>query len=291
VGLKNFFSWMFNLFASHKRIRFQETDSSKTSEPLGFWDTGPHKPIPVEETFQQFIRQIGGEVISDLVPKSPLFKNADFLFKSENVILELKEVETEFTKSEFFLNGLDKLCKRLFEENPKWKPYLFGGSEDYPTWFSTEYIRLLRPQISRILKKANKQLRETKQFFGINRSSGILIFVNDGFTGIDPDFVQSIACGLLVNDYSSIDCFLYLTVNRYIAIQGSDVPRIVWCPTYSDRAEDSLVDFVDDLGRKWFQFLDEKIGPFAHPGEETQDRSVLSGSKSIVIPQENPKDL
>jgi hypothetical protein len=283
VGLREFFDWIFNLLTRDKRLKPEKAE-------LGFWDIGPHKPIPVEEIFQQFVRQTGGEVVADLVSKSPSFKNADFLYRSDGIVLELKEVETEFTKAESFENGFRKLIERLFEENPDWKPIWFGGSGVYPPWFTTEYIRLSRPPISRILKKANKQIRETKDYFGIEKPSGILLFVNDGFTGIDPYLVQAMASDLLIDDYSSIDCFLYLTVNRYVAIRDSDVPRLVWWPTYSDRAHDSLVDFVDELGRKWFQFLDEKIGPFTLRDGETQDRSIFYGSKSIVIPKEGSEN-
>jgi hypothetical protein len=290
VRLRKFFDWIFSLLTSDKRLKHRNTGFSRASPIPGFWDIGPHEPIPVEETFQQFVRQTGGEVIADLVSKSPSFKNADFLYRSENVVLELKEVETEFTGTESFANGFERLLNRLIAENPDWRPSLLGGSGTYPSWFMTEYIRLSRPPISRILKKANKQLRETKDYFGIERSSGILLFVNDGFTGIDPYLVQAMASDLLVNDYSSIDCFLYLTVNRYVAIKDSDVPRLVWWPIYSNRIDDSLVDFVNDLGRKWFRFLEEKIGPFTLRDGETQDQSIFYGSKSIVIPKESSEN-
>ncbi len=40
-----------------------------------------------------------------------------------------------------------------------------GGENDYPDWFKIEFIRLARPSITRILKKANKQIKETKNIF------------------------------------------------------------------------------------------------------------------------------
>ncbi len=117
----------------------------------------------------------------------------------------------------------------------------------------------------------------------------MLIFVNDGFTGLEPHFVRAVACDLLAHSYSSIDCFLYMTINRYVEVAGSDVPRLLWMPSYSERADDSLAEFVDDLGRKWYDFLEAKIGPFAIPREEVPQgdgnaRTILS--RAIRLPNE-----
>ncbi len=172
-------------------------------------------------------------------------------------------------------------------EDPNWRPGLFGGTGDYPKWFYPQFVRLFRPPISRILKKANRQIRGTKQHFGITTATGVLFLVNDGFTAIGPDMVRALSASLLVNSYSSIDCFVYVTVNRYVEIPKSDVPRLVWAPTYSDRAPDPLVGFIDDLGRQWFRFLESKIGPFTLRNGETPHAEALRDSKSIVLPGEH----
>jgi len=183
--------------------------------------------------------------------------------------------------------GFDKLMKRLVAEDPTWRPALFGGSGTYPAWFYPEFVRIFRPPISRVLRKANRQLRETKEYFGRSGLSGALLLVNDGFTSLGPDLVRSLACNLLTTSYSSIDAFVYLTVNRYVEIQGSDVPRLVWAPTYGDHATDALHEFVNDLGRKWFTFFEAKVGPFTVDKWETDDPDAIRGSKAIVLPGEH----
>lgn len=260
------------------------------SSILGFWEGGPHDQISVEESWRQFVRSVGGEVVEDLLPEPRTFENADFLFRAFPMVVELKEVETEFGRSSAVSDGFRALIGRLMEEEPSWRPNLLGGSGDYPQWFSNEFIRLFRPPISRILKKANRQIRETKAHFEITASTGMLVFVNDGFTQLEPHFVRALACDLLVNSYSSIDCFLYMTVNRYVEVAGTNVPRLLWMPSYSERAPDSLVQFVDDLGRKWHEYLETKIGPFSIPHEEIaqgKDSSHTIRSRAIVLPHEN----
>lgn len=254
----------------------------------GFWDVGPHEPLPVEATWDEFVSISGGKRISDDLPKSPDFDNADYLFEQDAVVLELKEIETEFLRSKSARRGFEDLLTRLTAEDPSWRPLLLGGDGQYPAWFHQGFVRLARPAILRVLKKANRQIRETKEKFRINSPNGVLIFVNDGFTGLAPDLVHALACDALVHSYSSIDCFLYVTVNRYVEVTQSNEPKIIWNPSYSDRAPNELVTFIDALGRRWFDFLENKIGPYTSR-YEGGDRSILHGSKAIVIPGEEDR--
>ena len=140
-----------------------------------FWDGGPHDPIGVEPTWREFVRSVGGQVVEDLIPQPRTFENADFLFPSLQVVAELKEIETEFDRSVAFRDGFRSLIERVMKEDPIWRPLLFGGAGEYPKWFSRELIRLFRPPVSRVLKKANRQLRETKslQYQQADRHGGI----------------------------------------------------------------------------------------------------------------------
>ena len=117
----------------------------------------------------------------------------------------------------------------------------------------------------------------------------VLWTLGHGFSGLETHFVRALVSDLLTTSYSSIDCFLYITLNRYVEVAGSDIPRLLWMPSYSERAPDSLVLFVDDLGRKWFDFLESKIGPFSIPREEVPQGNNEAGillSRAIVLPSE-----
>ncbi|MHB8471342.1 MAG: hypothetical protein ACYDC8_00560 [Gammaproteobacteria bacterium] len=258
----------------------------KCPEPsIPFWDVGPHDhPLPVEIAWQEFVRVAGGDMVSSFLPEPRSFENADFIFKKAGVVAELKEVKTEFSASDAFRKGFEELMTRVMVEDPGWKPLLLGGTGNFPTWFNYEFVRLFRPPMSRVLKKANRQLRDTKKHFGIQSATGILLFANDGFTSVGPDLVRALATQLLQHSYSSVDCFVYITVNRYVEVQGSNVPRLIWAPSYSDRAQDSLVTFVDELGRLWFDFLEKKIGSFTARDTETANGDSLLGSKAILLP-------
>lgn len=253
---------------------------------------GPHAPLPVEAIWREFVRSVGGEVVEDWLPEPRTFANADFLFREAGIVAELKEIETEFSASKAFERAFEAMMERLLREDPEWKPPAYGGSGSFPTWFGQEYLRIFRPPISRTLRKANKQIRETKNHLALDKPSGILILVNDSFITLEPHFVYMIAADLLSSSYSSIDCLLYLTVNRYVEVEGSDLANLLWLTAYSDRAEDSLADFVDQLGRQWFDFLQTKIGPFTdhsiipHSKDSAQMRTnaILVPGDELVLP-------
>ena len=252
----------------------------------GFWQNAPPEPVPVEPLLQRFVRSLGGLVVQDEIPEPRNFQNADFAFLDQGVIAELKEIKTEFSSTAAFRDGFKTLMHRLFEEQPEWRPALFGGDSTIPGWFHPELVRLCRPPLSRILKKANRQLRETKIHFGVTSETGMLLLVNDGFTSINPEFVRAQVSELLLNSYASISCCVYMTVNRYIEFPGDPEPKLLWVAAYSETAPDSLVAFVDDLGRKWFDFLEDELGPFTSRSEVSVSNEVLRGTSAVRLPRE-----
>lgn len=250
----------------------------------GFWDVGPHAPFPVEDTWQKFVRHIGGTVVEDVLPNPRKFENADFYFPDTQIIAELKEIQTEFSESQSFVTGFGELMERVVRDDPAWRPALFGGDGRFPPWFRSEFIRLFRPPISRVLKKANRQIRDTKEFFGIRASKGVLLFVNDGFQSLGPEPIQALACSLLADSYSSIDCFIYLTANSYVSVPGDSTPRLVWAPVYSDRAPEDLQEQINHLGRSWFDFIETLCEPYTDR-VETDDMDAIAGAEAIRLPK------
>lgn len=221
----------------------------------------PHEPINAEETFTEFVRKFGGEVISERLSRSPSFKNADFYFPAGNVISELKCFQTDFPRLKLYGEKLFELQKKWISESQiSWA--MIWEKEPLPLELRQEYVRLFRTPLQGILKKANKQIRDTKKNLGFASAQGLLIILNDGLYGLQPATTVALISSILINQYSAIDGFVYLTLNKYVDIPGDDYARLVWWPVYSDRAGDNLVGFVNDLGRNWFTFLEDIIGPF-----------------------------
>ena len=256
------------------------------SDIPGFWTEGPHEALSVEQHWKAFVASLGGIVLSDQLSEPRIFENADFAFFAESVVAELKEVETEFSDSPAFARGFRDLAGKLQAKRPDWKAKLEPSGLELEDWFRADFVRIFRPALGRILKKANRQLRETKAHFGINSNTGILLLVNDGFRSISPMLIRAQVAELLEHSYSSVDCFIYLTVNRYVEVQGSIEPKLLWVPAYSDRVSDDLVTFVNSLGSRWFDYLEAQLGPFTSRRVGLDLAPELHGSRYVVLPGE-----
>lgn len=136
------------------------------------------------------------------------------------------------------------------------------GKELLPPELKYDYLLLFKKPLQRVLEKANKQIKETKLNFGFASSQGLLIIINDGLYGLPSVTTVALVSSILVNRFSSIDGFIYLTLNKYTDIPGDNYARLVWVPAYSDRVNDSFVNFVNCLGRKWGDYLEENLDKF-----------------------------
>jgi hypothetical protein len=218
----------------------------------------PEHQVLVEKEWDKFIKLNGGQKISELVGESPPFENADYLI--ENVVIELKEIQTEFSHSESFINKYKSLVEKLMAEDPSWTPSLLGG-KGYPEWFETQAINFFRKPIGRIIKKANSQIKETKKYLNLEGHEGVLLLVIDHFRFLPPHRLVILAEDLILNSYSSINCVVYLTINSSINVPDSEIEYQIWVPIYNDVATDKLVDFIDKLGETWSHNLDKLLGP------------------------------
>jgi len=257
----------------------------------GFWKDAPDEIVPVEETWNKFIKSSSqGNRVDEFLSDSPSFNNADYIFKTDNIIIELKEITEDFMNSASFFRKFNVLISKVIEENPDWQPSMFGGNGNMPDWFPLEFIKISRKPLDGILKKANKQLRETKQYFNIENNTGVLIIVNDGFTSLQHDYIRAIISDLLVYSYSSIDCVVYTTLNRYVELKYTPTPSLLWIPLYSEKSDDNLVEFINRLGREWINFLEKELGTFTYRDESDNGRMIES-AKSIILPDETDKKI
>lgn len=235
--------------------------------------------MPAEETFDRFVKSYGGQKISDSLPGDPTFQNADYLFPKEKVIAELKTLQSDFGVKDSFRKKQIDLAKAYLAQGKMPLSAIFN-SRDQPADYVKDLLRLFRPALSRILKKANTQLKVTKRELNLNNSSGILLMINDDFFSLEPRFIVSIVCEILAHSYSSVDAFVYLTLNQYADIPDNNYANLLWIPSYSERAPDSLPDFINSLGGQWFQFLESETGKFDNK-IVTDDPTAVTRAKSI----------
>lgn len=234
-------------------------------------DYSQRKGVADEPNWQEFVQGLGGgELVAPLIARQGV-KNADFLFRQARVVAELKVLETEFLDTE----SIHQKVVHAFNV------YAGADPEDQDSPLRRELLRILKAPLQRIVNKANRQIKETKQELGLVGWRGIIIIVNDSFRGLPPGFVMGLIASILDGkSYNSSDGFIYQT-NHYVELADNPYAVLLWAPLYDPKADDDLVDFVNDLGRNWRKFAEAKDGPYDYSGEhETMDLAtalVLTG--------------
>jgi hypothetical protein len=215
-----------------------------------------------ELTFNAFVEHLGGHRIDSLHP-SPDVQNADYIFPQNKIIIELKTIENEVGSTEQFRQKVTVVHRKLYK---KYKKTPLSLDPEVSAEYLKAFIELYRAPIARIVKRANAQIKSTKQNFGYDEYQGILLMVNDGLRELPPRLMLGTLGRILNGAYSSIRAVVYLT-NHYVIIPGDEYGRILWVPLYADAEGDDLVDFVDWLGKSWFDYCE-------HLGQPSDDRQA-----------------
>lgn len=234
----------------------------------------------IETLFSKFVEEVGGELIEKLLPASPTFENADYLFREDSVIIELKCLQNDFPSNSEFKDKIENLYMKWLKERSLPYKAIFNSNK-LPKRNKQEILKLYKEPIKRVIKKASRQLKATAKYFEIKNSRKLLLIASDGLYSIEPGLLLSILGGILRREFSGIDGFVFFTVNRYVNIPNNNYACELWVPYYSvNSSKTDIVEFVNSLGRKWGDFISEHIGGFDWR-TETEDGSFLTGTSYI----------
>lgn len=232
-------------------------------------DYSRRKGVADEPNWQEFVLGLGGgELVAPLIARQGI-KNADFLFRQARVVAELKVLETEFLDTESVRQKVVDAFNR----------YAGVGPEEQGSPLRRELLGIFKAPLQRIVNKANRQIKETKQELGLVGWRGIIIIVNDGFRGLPPGFVMGLIGSILAGkSYSSTDAFIYQT-NHYVELADNPYALLLWAPQYAPKADRNLVDFVNDLGRNWRKFSEYKDGPYDY----NEEQEIVDIENALVV--------
>jgi len=149
----------------------------------------------LEERFLAFARQLpNAEAIDDLelTREQERAKRADFFLQARTIIVEVKTLKTNTQPK------IDKLLKP-YRETPAWPEF-------YGKWDLSKVVACLpdadrlREEIANaiasaipdLVRRANRQLRETKTSFNLPTSEGVLVLLNDGLSALPPETIIGI---------------------------------------------------------------------------------------------------
>ena len=125
-----------------------------------------------------------------------------------------------------------------------------------------EALNKIRKAFEGVVKEANTQIKETKEYFTLPNSKGLLIIVNSANLILEPDIAAWLLQSVLDpkrNIFKSIDTIIFLTID----IEGK-LPKV---PTHFklwlqiSRGENEQIDsvFADYLQGSWAHFIGMKL--------------------------------
>src|SRR5271157_5084979 len=133
---------------------------------------------PFEAFFHEFVKGFGGEVL----PEAQDGHTADYLFRSQDIIAELKTLTVDQTDD---INR--KLTPRVLEwirRNGRILPGLTQGPKhlvafkDMPKEIQISWLGLLKAAVEPLIRDANRQIRDTKHRMNLRSAKGMMLNAN-----------------------------------------------------------------------------------------------------------------
>lgn len=230
------------------------------------------KPFPphlnVEESFNEFVEEFGGELVSKLLPKNPSFKNADYFFQRRSIVAEMKCLEKDTFQDRAYRRKMgilyDKWVRQGLVPDSLFRPTVIE-TKDYPLECQRDVASLLKRPIEERIKEANRQIKQTKEHFGLPDAKGLLLLVNDGNYSFESDSLLYTVGRCLKAQFTAIQSLIYFTVNMHANRPGVERDILVWVDACSRETEEELPrEFPIHYGTAGYLSLREKVARIYH---------------------------
>jgi hypothetical protein len=227
--------------------------------------------IQIEPEFDEFVRQSGNVVIRETIAKSPTFQNADYFFPEDNIIAELKCLEQDKFNDPRTQEKLGRLWI-------KWRqrgdvsgriPEIIH-SKNLPDRCQKDMYRVYSNPIRHRIKKANRQIRETKKAMNLPDARGLLLIANDGNLALDPAAMVHILFESVRNNFSEIDNFVFFTANLFVRLSNPPKQSLIWFNGVIDDATAIGEPFIRKLFDGWSQHISRVQGVPIETVENTE---------------------
>lgn len=247
------------------------------------------KPIHIdaEMEFTQFVRGFrDGATVEDylkIIPHGVL--NADFIFKADQVVAELKCLEKDAGNSAELARRFFASAKHFGHSNQEIESFIYRQKE-IPERVKMRFSGMMRRPITEACKKAIKQIKVTKSLVAMPDARGLILIANDNNYGLSPhEMMMTISdC---INRYGRgvVDVAVYFTPNVYHDDNSGDgLAKNLWSPTYNIAEDEEpsvgLPEFINAIGRAWGDYQDN-LGDPAISRKETDDVGIMRVAEPI----------
>ena len=206
-----------------------------------------------ENFFREFVRDFGGEFVAEGDEKS-----ADFVFRQDNVIAELKTLQKDAR-----LEHAEKVQQLANDWMRRGLVLLYGrpriSLRALPPVCQKEWLQVLIPPVENIIRKANQQIRSSKDALSLPQASGLLLIANDGnFLHTEPaDYLNIVALVLKKKDSNGKPKFPHIDGIVYFSyrVASSNEPFPFWAPAHVHPDDTEVISFQEKLRAGWFSYV------------------------------------
>ena len=216
-----------------------------------------------EALFAAAVRRLGGRSVFDAFGKPPTGETADWVFPERSLIIEHKHIEEDYAQTPKVRAGLAAL-----NANPE-------AVADKAV-FAAGVWHLFEPSFAALLKKANRQIKNTQALAGWPQAHGVVVIANRGLLALPTKSIMIVLQQLLKRDhFSGVDAVVYQS-DHFVGRPNDDRDRAVWATAMRPGRAPALAAFIDELGDSHTAVLEAVAGPFDFY-EKTPDKSALNG--------------
>ena len=212
-----------------------------------------------EALFARFIEGAGGEILAAGPEEA-----ADFLFRAERIVVELKTLQRD--SRDAYVRKLSVLMGTWAQRGQLW---VIGTTvvnlRNMPPQAQREWLNLLEAPIEGIIRKANRQIRSTKNRERVPDSKGLLLIVNDGnFLLTAPDIFMTLVARVLQKrteagerKFPHIRGVVYFSYRVAAAVEQN----LFWVQGTVEPAADSAMQvFQSKLRAEWVAYFSRITG-------------------------------
>ena len=222
---------------------------------------------PLQSIIDPFVKGIYGELVCNLVGNSNPPSSADYLFRTQNVIAELKAIEP----GSYIQSFHRKLANLTAKWNREGKLVVMGttrvDSKNLPRDCQEEmFSEMAEPLQKHLVYAANEQIRSTKKLLGMPEAKGLLWVASDGNEDIQPNLVWYLLTRILSKKktngdraYSSIHGLAYFNPRMLASVPKTDMPALFFYTAFRERIPE-LVSLLDLLRDAWPQYVSNRLG-------------------------------
>lgn len=224
------------------------------------------KTSDIESVFREFVRDFGGEVL----PEDPENKTADFLFRSQKIVAELKCLMIDQTEE--MKKKLGKAVVKAVEKDPS--ILTLHGHEELaiataPPAIQSAWLNILIAPIENIIKDANRQIRATKEQLNLPDAKGlVLIFNHANQLHVRPQDFRMLLARVLRKKaqggqlrFSHVEGVVYFS---YKTVKAEPLGTSFWMPLQNPPTPEDdgryMGYFQIELRKGWYAYIEKMTG-------------------------------